>query len=65
MEPGGPPLPDDNGPAADQKKEGRDSGDAAYETGGVLLPEVAPDFRDEVRKLLETARDQSDRRGST
>ena len=44
-----------------RKKAGRDAADAAYETGGILLPEVAPDFRDKVRKLLETAQGQSDR----
>ena len=55
------PLPDDNGPAPDQTKAGRDAADSAYETGGMLLPEVAPDFRDDFRKLLETAHGQIDR----
>ena len=61
-EPGGPPpLPEDNGHAPGQTKSGRDAGDAAYETGGMLLPDVAPDFRDKVRNLLATAHDQIDR----
>ena len=45
----------------DQTKAGRDAAEAAHKTGGMLLPEVAPDFRDEVRKLLETAHGQIDR----
>ena len=61
---GTPPL-EGKGPAADQAKAGRDAAEAAYETCGVLLPEVAPDFRDEVRKLLETAHGQNDRGGDT
>ena len=60
----GPLLPEDKGPAPDQKKAGRDA-EAAYETGGMLLPEVAPDFRDEVRKLLGTYQDQRDRERRT
>ena len=56
-----PPLPEDKGPATDQTQAGRDAPEAAYATGGMLLREVAPDFRDEVRKMLETPHDQSDR----
>ena len=60
-----PPLyPRTNGLPPTRQKQG-DAAEAAYETCGVLLPEVAPDFRDEVRKLLETAHGQNDRGGDT
>ena len=56
--PGADLLPEDNGPAPDQIADGGFAGEEAYETGGMLPPEVAPDFRDEVRRLLEEARAQ-------
>ena len=45
-------LPEDKGPSPDQIAAGGFSGEEAYETGGMLLPEVAPDFRCDVRWLL-------------
>ena len=39
---------------------GGDAAEAAYETGGMLLAEVDPGFRCEVRKILEKARAQGE-----
>ena len=57
----GRPLSEDKGPSADQTIPGGDAAEAAYETGGMLIPEVAPDFREEARRLLETANAQGDK----
>ena len=46
MAPGADLLPEDKGPAPDQIADGGFSGEEAYETGGMLFPDVAPDFRD-------------------
>ena len=61
LEPGGRPLPEDKGPSPDQTMPGGDAAEAAYEKGGMPIPEVAPDFREEVRELLETAHVQGDK----
>ena len=60
MNPEGGFLPDDIGPAPRQNEVGADASDAGYETGGMLLPAVAPNYREDVRKLIAPAPDQND-----
>ena len=55
------PLPQDKCPTPDQTMPGGAAAVADYETGGMLLPEVAPVFRDEVRKPLGTTQLQGDK----
>ena len=51
-------LPEDMGPARDQVAPGFEVAEAAFETGGMLLPEIAHDFQSDVRKLLDSDRPQ-------
>ena len=48
------------GPAPDQVAHGVEVNGAAFETGGKLLPEIAPGYQSDVRKLLDSARPQSE-----
>ena len=48
------------GPAPDQVAHGVDVSDSAFETGGVLLPEIEPDIQSDVPKLIDSARLQSE-----
>ena len=54
MNPGAACLTEDMGPAPEQVAHGVEVSGAAFETGGVLLPEIAPGFKSEVRKLLDS-----------
>ena len=56
MKPAGECLPEDTGPAPDQVAAGVDVSEAACETGGMLLPEIAPFYQSEVRKLVDSSR---------
>ena len=60
MVPGAELLPEDKGHAPDQIADSGFAREEAYETGGIPPPEVAPDFGDEVRRLLEEARAQGE-----
>ena len=56
MKTGGGFLPEEKGRAPDQNTAFGVPDEAAYETGHILLPEVAPNFRREVASLLEPSR---------
>ena len=53
-------LPDDLGPTPDQNEVGAEASEAGYETGGMLPPSVSPNYREDVRKLIVSAKDQQD-----
>ena len=53
-------LPDDLGPAPGQNEVGAEASEEGYGTGGMPLPEVAPNYREEVRKLIVSANGQQD-----
>ena len=60
MKHGAESLPEDMGPSPDQVAPGADVSEAAFETGWAILPEVSHDPQSEVRKLLDSARAQSE-----
>ena len=51
-------LPEDKGPAPDQIAAVGYHGEEAYETGRMHLPDVSTDFRGDVGRLPESAREQ-------
>ena len=56
MKPAGECLSEDMGPAPDQVAPGVDVSEAAFEIGGMILPEIAQVFQSDGRKLLDSAR---------
>ena len=53
-------LPEDMGPAPDQVAPVGEGCEASFETGGMLLPEITPDIKTEVGKLIESSRQQGE-----